>query len=1375
MVLEVVASWVGVESGFDVGKREPRRHLCLRVQCGLVHWMDEVASADISVWSAAAAPSCLPASLRDISRYATMVFSARWVLMLPLVQHCGALSWCEALPPCFSKSFNYTRLPVTDEVNVSQVALVECFEWWFPGTCSTVSDDGRLWFRTMRGSTSGSRLGSCGPALRLLQVGTALETAEPDLEQDAAALVQHGRPRATGTGRGRLTRTSRSRSSRRSRTARSGSAGARGAVSPIAGARFACSAPLDTSWILRARQFGCRLASLVRVAPSVYRARLEEQLVGGVVLRLRRCLRRALLLGEALTAGRAAMDLTVTPPTTSSTRSSVQQGGSAGHVDESAPSFVASVVGMHLGLLDEMTNRAAGLALQATAWPSEEFRLHELVPELRQVVTYGLRLGEHDEEDDAAGSSESETGLDGDEDPAVGGERILPESDSPCLHAAPSAGADELNGVGGQGEGGAVALAVPHVESLEPAEAVIARGPAGLGADPLQPPEEDDDGSSLVQTGPSTPLTSGSATLGAPSALGSSTFPPPSLGPASSTAAAGDEDVADDLVAMGSNVLPSISHGTVLDGVDDTLHHLWSTGETAVLEWLTAGLLQQGSQNVQCGHSGQLRWRLSGIAKAYRLPSMCGAGALPSQVWQDWFSVTMAHVSAVETRLRGRGVANNWADPRVQQLNFDGNGNNVLDEDPLNSAHGPVDDGESDVSSLMGRKSVPSRSGDGEHPWRRPDEDASSPAPAATRPRSSPGTSSGLTPRPKAKPQAKPKAKPSSSRPATARSGDSDRHSGVGEGSRPSGIPTSSTWSTASSAGLQRHRKVSSPGECAASGAKRPADCEPDQVIADYNKALKRWCSLLGMHRPVRAAGASTDDADYMGVLIGTRGEELSRHFQTLDADARLRAMGHFMVFLSALMQEVWVLMTHTVEPADVPASSQSRPPQQGARTGSGPARGVGTRTRTRGKDGGKEGVGARPTSSTTPTTSPPGTAPLRGLPTMWPSALGVVDGSGSDVEVEVDGDALAGEDGAASAPSEASGERVVGHSVPLAAPLEFSIDLMEEGEEEHRELDPVLVDQGRVEADDDTEDDVDEDDVSHMQVSGTTSLAPAIQPVGFAMVLDTLSRALERLVDGRRRLVSGLLLRRLRGRPHAVTSLTGQMLEALLVTFEPVPDTRLEDSAEADLSWASYWWDVVATHLPEAADVPHTVVDSAQSEATCPVLANSAQLVTTRSADVPDETETAAECGCVPGAQNAARPVAMVEGTTLPSASAGVALVGAPVVASHGGPASFAVELVVRPGGSAGAGLVAGSSGSPTTSVSPPPSESVAAAGTGPGSTMEVSPVRGGAGAVQPALAQGGVTEGVPEGPAVKKSRLTPTLPPGSASDLKVTVRVEW
>ena len=63
----------------------------------------------------------------------------------------------------------------------------------------------------------------------------------------------------------------------------------------------------------------------------------------------------------------------------------------------------------------------------------------------------------------------------------------------------------------------------------------------------------------------------------------------------------------------------------------------------------------------------------------------------------------MTHVNTVETRLRHRGVNNNWADPRVQQLNLDSNRNNELDEDPLNVAHGPADGGESDVSSLMGR------------------------------------------------------------------------------------------------------------------------------------------------------------------------------------------------------------------------------------------------------------------------------------------------------------------------------------------------------------------------------------------------------------------------------------------------------------------------------------------------------------------------------------------------------------------------------------------------------------------------------------------------------------------------------------------------
>ena len=615
----------------------------------------------------------------------------------------------------------------------------------------------------------------------------------------------------------------------------------------------------------------------------------------------------------------------------------------------------------------------------------------------------------------------------------------------------------------------------------------------------------------------------------------------------------------------------------------------------------------------------------------------------------DWFSLTMTHVSAVETSLRHRGVTNNWADPRVQQLNFDSNGNNELDEDPLNSAHGPVDDGESDVSSLMGRKSAPSRSGDGEHPWRRPEGDASSSEPAVTRPRSA-----------------------------------------LGLRAPPLMMPI--TWVFSSGPGVRNCRAIS-----------------------------RRWMRMLGCER-----WATTH-------------------------------------FLSALMQEVWVLMTHTVEPSHGHASSASRPSRPSAEAGSRAAPRGGTRSRA------KEGAGARPTNSTTPTTSPPGATPMRRLATASPPVLGVVDGSGSDgsdVEVEVDGDALAVEAGAASAPSETRGKRVVGPSSPLDVPMQSTIDLLEDGEEESQEVDPLLVDHGRMEADDDTEDDAEDDDVSHMQVSGTSSLASAIQPVRFAMVLDTLSRALERLVDDRRRLVSGLLLRRLRGRLHAVTSLTGQMLEALLVTFEPFEDTRLEDSAEADVSWASYWWDVVATHLPEAQDAPHTVVDSVQSDATCPVVADSAQLVATSTTDA---VAAEAECGSLPNTQDAARPAAVAAATALPIASSPVALVGTPGGANHGGPASFAVELVVRPGGAAGAGMVAGTSGSTTTSMPPPPSESVAAEGTSSGSLMEVGPVR--VGAVQPALTQGGVTEG----PAMKKPCMAPSLTPSSAPEVKVTVRVEW
>ena len=60
-----------------------------------------------------------------------------------------------------------------------------------------------------------------------------------------------------------------------------------------------------------------------------------------------------------------------------------------------------------------------------------------------------------------------------------------------------------------------------------------------------------------------------------------------------------------------------------------------------------------------------------------------------------------------------------------------------------------------------------------------------------------------------------------------------------------------------------------------------------------------------------------------------------------------------------------------------------------------------------------------------------------------------------------------------------------------------------------------------------------------HMQVAAQKLPDAAIRPVSFAMVLDTLSRALEGLPDPRRRRrVAGILLGRLRGRLESKVAL---------------------------------------------------------------------------------------------------------------------------------------------------------------------------------------------------------------------------------------------
>ena len=412
------------------------------------------------VTSAAVSPLALT---RDCIDAHTMVSFAPWVL-LPLVQHCGALGGTEALPPCFTTYL--ANLSVTDEVLLSGVALV----WWFDGwMISPVYD--------LVDGSGGRRSGAeTGIALALGEPGDLVkEDADGALgvEQDVVGLVQRGRPRPVQGGRGSGTIKSRRLPPRPSRPQLMGG-------SPDGPARALCGVPLDSSWLTRARQCGERFASLVHAAPGVYRAQLESRFVGGVVLRFRRCLRRALMMGEALAAGRATMVLTPRPTAASSSVSDGMDGARVANVSDSS-SFVASVVNMHLGMLDDAANRAGGIAPQVSSWPSTEYQLHDLVPELRQVVTYGLRLGEDDSDADDLDFESEES--------------------SPIVDDLPDAGAGAPDTVET-----ANALAEASVEGS--ACAVGADGVAGAaGAD-------DGDGSSLVQMGPVLPSASGAAPSG---------------------------------------------------------------------------------------------------------------------------------------------------------------------------------------------------------------------------------------------------------------------------------------------------------------------------------------------------------------------------------------------------------------------------------------------------------------------------------------------------------------------------------------------------------------------------------------------------------------------------------------------------------------------------------------------------------------------------------------------------------------------------------------------------------------------------------------------------------------------------------------------
>ena len=513
-------------------------------------------------------------------------------------------------------------------------------------------------------------------------------------------------------------------------------------------------------------------------------------------------------------------------------------------------------------------------------------------------------------------------------------------------------------------------------------------------------------------------------------------------------------------------------------------------------------------------------------------------GQQPGPAWTDWMSSTEADIARVEYRLRHHGTTGNWADPRVQQRSE--NANNVLVDDPLNDAADGAGGAESDASSLMAKKGAkaapkpgskaaskpkpkPRPKPDSTPPWRLGDDDDTEPLP-----RSSPGTSSAERARP-------PRGR--------------DRPDG---GPVDDGPARTFTWSSASLAGIVRPRR----GGAHASGSevKRArsapaaaygggtATVTEEPVMEDYNAALTHWCRLLGMPPPTPGDAAPVDSPDFLGVLNGERGRRIAAHLRSLSPRARMMALGHFMAFVSAIMQEVWVLATHPLELADPPPT-----------------------------------VGPLPSSHP----APPARRGRRGLPD---------DGSGSDVQVEVDEATLALMDRAVGYRGDSSsGARrrctdVADGGVCVDDEFEEESEEMVVEEDEGEETESSAHDPAGAEAE--------ADETCHMQGFRQPPAVPAVGPTGFALLLDTLARALERLEDRRRPVVAHLLLSRLRGRSGGCDSLTGEMLEALLVTFRPEASV-LAAEEEPDHRWVDYWWELVSGHLPGGLEASATLVES--------------------------------------------------------------------------------------------------------------------------------------------------------------------------------------
>ena len=349
----------------------------------------------------------------------------------------------------------------------------------------------------------------------------------------------------------------------------------------------------------------------VSTAPPGLRLQLETELTGEVVGLFRGDLRRALLLGTLLLPSR-----TITPSSSSSSGTTMPNSD-----------FVGTLARTNVAMISDLLKQAGRVIRRPQAWPTRESQLFQLAPELRQLASWAMTLGENEELDDTPSSilpTEAETSA------------LQADVQQTDLHGAPTTRPQSHNLGHADGSSSPPPGVAPDIST---------------NAD-LNVPEYDVDDQALLQTTPGKQDDRNSGQENDTDAL--------ALVQSTLTMGSGSEEEELVIRHVGSNIEDMLSFDSVANDVENTLATLWERGEEYTVQGLVYHLQQLTGQVDADADDTEGYVRVALVIQPY-LNMRTTVPEVPAVLWQNWLANTVRSLRTTYVRARAR----RWRDTNL--------------------------------------------------------------------------------------------------------------------------------------------------------------------------------------------------------------------------------------------------------------------------------------------------------------------------------------------------------------------------------------------------------------------------------------------------------------------------------------------------------------------------------------------------------------------------------------------------------------------------------------------------------------------------------------------------------------------------------------